>query len=193
MTNNQSEMICKMKYQDRQKLKMINDFIDQHIDYGKNYYYQMGYRNFGILLFGFCRWLHEQNLKENNEIFFLARDGYIVKKAYSILYKGEKTHYLYASRRSLVLPRLINAQNVDDVLDAMSVLLPMFTIETFLSVLEIRIDDVLLELKESGIDLDDQFRRSNFKNNPKLRIFVEKIFDRIKLKAKKQNKILKAK
>lgn len=80
------------------------------------YFEQFGYNKFGPLLLGFTEWLHDQCL--NNEIktiLFLSRDGYIFKKAYDLKYKDEKTIYMYASRRSILVPMLSNIKNFNEI------------------------------------------------------------------------------
>lgn len=72
--------------------------------------YQLGYECFGPLLFGFVVWLKEEIKKEGIEdIFFLSRDGYILKKAFDIINQkenGVNSHYFLASRKALRVPLL---------------------------------------------------------------------------------------
>lgn len=82
----------------------IND-IDQ-----LNYWKNIGKYTLGNSLFGFCTWLNRHFLtNEYDHIFYLARDGYIVKKAMKCFGNkrlDEKSVYCYASRRSLIIPIL---------------------------------------------------------------------------------------
>lgn len=77
-----------------------------------NYWERFGILNVAPIHYGFVTWLSEQKVKGNN-LYFLARDGYIVKKVFEEFQKSQKclknikTHYLYASRMSLQLPALI--------------------------------------------------------------------------------------
>lgn len=68
-----------------------------------------GYENFGPLLYGFSTWLYN-NLKENqiNNVFFLSRDGLIIKKAFDLINDNHSinSYYLYSSRRALQVPML---------------------------------------------------------------------------------------
>lgn len=98
-------------------------------------FYRFGAEVFGPLLFGFAKWVHEVAIKEEAErIFFLARDGYIVKQAYDCLFGNEsKTEYMYASRRALKLPSCLNEKDLisclprrknitlDDIFDSLGV------------------------------------------------------------------------
>lgn len=62
--------------------------------------YEYGYGYGGLLVLGFCRFIHEYTVRNNIEkVLFLSRDGEIVKKAYSILYPNNYSEYVYWSRR----------------------------------------------------------------------------------------------
>ena len=69
-----------------------------------NVYYEFGYDVFGPTLYGFSRWLkncfHE---KKYNKVFFLARDGYLMEKAFQIVndQKNITVEYVYFSRKSI--------------------------------------------------------------------------------------------
>ncbi len=56
-----------------------------------------GYTYGGLLLLGFCDWIHEQ-AKDHEGVLFLSRDGYIVKKLYDTLYPEDTTEYIHWSR-----------------------------------------------------------------------------------------------
>lgn len=85
---------------------LLDVFLSNHKSNSSNFYYDFGYSNFGPLLYGFCLWLKE-NVKKNDidNIYFLARDGYIIKKAYEKIFgEQDNIYYLEASRRSLRVP-----------------------------------------------------------------------------------------
>lgn len=61
--------------------------------------YEYGYKCGGILMVGFCRFIHEHAQRTNAEkVLFFARDGYIMKKIYDQLYPDAATEYVYWSR-----------------------------------------------------------------------------------------------
>lgn len=86
---------------------------------GKNAYYQIGHNYLGPLLVGFCQWIKRENSIQGKclNLLFLARDGYIMQKAYNILYPASINEYAYMSRRSLTVPLLVNAESWKDVVD----------------------------------------------------------------------------
>lgn len=61
--------------------------------------YEYGYKCGGILMLGFCGFIHEQKQQLGAEkVLFFARDGYIMKQIYDILYPDDRTEYVYWSR-----------------------------------------------------------------------------------------------
>ncbi len=61
--------------------------------------YEYGYKYGGILILGFCEYIHKLFLeKKADKILFFSRDGYIVEKLYRKLYPHDKTEYVYWSR-----------------------------------------------------------------------------------------------
>lgn len=68
---------------------------------------EVGYSVFGPLLVVFCEWLHARRIASNLDgLWFAARDGLVVKRCYEMIYPGERTEYLYVSRRSTTVPML---------------------------------------------------------------------------------------
>lgn len=77
-----------------------------------DFWYDFGYKYVGILFFGFNSWLLKQTMEDKVEkLYFLSRDGYIVKKVYDVLSQFFEnvppSEYMYASRRALNLPGII--------------------------------------------------------------------------------------
>ncbi len=73
------------------------------------------WKKFGIqyaapIYYAFANWIYKNNLDHDN-VFFFARDGYIIKKVFDLILKKEKSDiyssYFYTSRRATQLPLLI--------------------------------------------------------------------------------------
>ncbi|AUV32489.1 hypothetical protein C2U48_18300 [Escherichia coli] len=84
---------------------------------------KLGYYGFGFLLLGFTKWLVEVSIKDKIErLYFLSRDGKIMKEAYDIVSKlypnAPTSHYLYCSRRAVNLAKV---KTVDDIIDLANV------------------------------------------------------------------------
>jgi HAD superfamily hydrolase (TIGR01549 family) len=83
----------------------------------------VGYNTLGPLLFGFCKWLNKLcESKDIKKIFFLSRDGLILKETFEKMYPGKYlSNYLYVSRRSLIVPTFsLGEKNISQILSSMS-------------------------------------------------------------------------
>lgn len=96
----------------------VDCFISNRIrDINKDVDYSDGYSVMGPMLFGFCNWLHSEIIKEGiDNVFFLSRDGKIIKSAFDILFDDVHTNYLYASRRALQVPTISSASDIDEAI-----------------------------------------------------------------------------
>jgi predicted HAD superfamily hydrolase len=82
-------------------------FINNRLEKTTNDFHWFGFEIFGPILYGFSKWLHQQVKDFSIEkLYFLSRDGYIIKQAYELLFEGKTVsiHYLYSSRRAYIVP-----------------------------------------------------------------------------------------
>lgn len=95
----------------------------KNLKYGASYWEKVGYEVMGPFLFGFSKWLmSEFQSKEYENIYFLSRDGYIIKEAMQLVCNQEiynKINYLYVSRRSLIIPTIWLYKNYGDICNGM--------------------------------------------------------------------------
>lgn len=80
-------------------------FINSRVGKFGNRDERFGYEVLGPVLYSYCQWIHNQYeaiKNSNSRLWFAARDMYLFKEAYKIIY-GDKSEpdYLYISRRSL--------------------------------------------------------------------------------------------
>ena len=73
--------------------------------------YRIGCRYAGPLLYSYAEWIVEQAVKKNiKRLYFIARDGYLVKKITDMILEREGleivTSYIYGSRKAWRLPSL---------------------------------------------------------------------------------------
>ncbi len=121
-----------VKKEDKYRYNNLENFINNNIDENKDYYWQTGYETFGPLLFGYASWLKLQfENKKYNHIYFLSRDGYIMQKAYNIVQPNNSSKYIYASRRSLIVPTIWLYKNLNEILENIS-FANKVTVEEFL-------------------------------------------------------------
>jgi HAD superfamily hydrolase (TIGR01549 family) len=84
--------------------------------------HRLGFEGCGAILLGFAKWILEESMRDGvKDLFFLARDGYLIKKIYDQISVGypnaPKSHYLLASRRCYSTAALSCEQ---DLLDSLS-------------------------------------------------------------------------
>lgn len=67
--------------------------------------FEIGYTKIGPFLYDFCKWINEKKKNENiDEILFLAREGYLIKKCYDLMYSSDKTSYFMLNKNLLRFP-----------------------------------------------------------------------------------------
>lgn len=72
-----------------------------------DYWEKFGIRYLTPLYVGFTNWIYQMTYKSDN-IFFLARDGYIIEKIYKLFPGNKYTKYLYCSRNSIQIPTALS-------------------------------------------------------------------------------------
>lgn len=129
-------------------------------------YFNIGYQCLGPLLVGFCQWLNSKRESEQlDKLLFFARDGFIMQKAYKILYPNEMSDYVYISRRSVTVPQLINATNWNDVVKTVGYVKRVETWETLLHKMGIDKDkNIIFELEKR---FGSNVSKSNLLHSPK--------------------------
>mgnify|MGYP001064630264 CR=1 FL=1 len=101
------------------KLSSINA-DENDTSFSKNSAYFLGYHILGILFYNFTKWIEEISTQNNiEELFFLSRDGRIVKDTHNILFpeKKKNTHYLLASRRCCNISAIMCKEDIIQILD----------------------------------------------------------------------------
>ncbi|MDM8203641.1 hypothetical protein QUW03_04565 [Faecalicoccus acidiformans] len=162
---------------ERVLLSCINNNAYKYKDYNR-----IGYEILGPLLIGFCYWLKLELKKYNlNNVYFLSRDGFIVKKAFDILYGQEfNTYYFCVSRKSLSVPLLCDVKKVDNLRE----LIKFRKNETLSGVLN------RLGLEVNSLDISEiTFKRERIFNDKNITKEIEKYLPEIRKNAKKQKSL----
>lgn len=107
--------------------------------------YNTGYMAIGPLLVGFTQWLYRRaQLNGIKTLYFLARDGWMLKHAFDQLYpesvSGIKTKYLYCSRRAFKYALLRNEHDVIGLSDL------WFSVTSLKNFLKVRFNLELAEI-----------------------------------------------
>lgn len=73
----------------------------------------------GPFAYAFCKWIHDEaNNKSADVIAFVAREGYLLKKTYEILYPNQTVSYICLNKNLLRLPMLYCEPTVDLFLES---------------------------------------------------------------------------
>lgn len=150
-------------------------FINNTVSDAEDRLFRIGYETLGPLLYGFCVWLHEYKLRLGIDSFlFLSRDGQIMRAAYKILYPEEDTEYVYASRRSLLVPTLHYCEDIKAMLDK----LPIYrytAIKTILDLLGLEYEDCIAVIQRYGFNPDSCFSPKDFSGNEVFLTFLREL------------------
>lgn len=119
--------------------------------------WRIGYSVIGPILFELCRWIHETKEKKKLEkLCFIAREGYLIKRAYEMLYPDELNDCIYLCLNKNLLR------------------LPFFTVNAFKEVLKASFDsneertweNVFTIIKVPGVEkLLDVIKKFGYKKN----------------------------
>lgn len=176
------------------ELNYLNNFINNTVPNFEDPYYLFGYSQFGKLLYGYVHWIHDQVVKrEIKKIFFLARDGYIMKQAYEACVDDDtiEVNYMEVSRRSLRGPILWMDCSYETILN-MVVNAKLVSLESIFDGLGLEIDKYITEIAEYGLKRDCVFDRKNIESNVCLRKLIEMLMPDIIENSKEEYKLLKA-
>ena len=146
-------------------------------DAERDYFYNFGYERFGPVLYGFIKWMYEDLKKEGiQEVYFMARDGYIMQKVYRELgYNNDiPDKYFEASRRSLRVPSYCDDYNLENVIKE-SPLLSTTNMEQLLDSLGLEISDYKEKIEKYGFTLEEHIKRDELINNDRFIKFYEEI------------------
>lgn len=140
-----------------------DEFFNINLDFNANNKI-IGYYPFGMHLLSIVNWIN--NIAQNNEkIVFLARDGFLPKKAFEIL-SNKDTSYLHISRRSYI-PLLIKQKE------------DMFVIKNYINIKHCSPKNIVSILRPI---LTKKHRLNHFENYNKIfenekeyRKFIEKL------------------
>lgn len=162
---------------DTNKGQYLESFLSNNHDAERDYFYNFGYERFGPVLYGFIKWMYEDFKKEGiQEVYFMARDGYIMQKVYRELgYNNDiPDKYFEASRRSLRVPSYCDDYNLENVIKE-SPLLSTTNMEQLLDSLGLEISDYKEKIEKYGFTLEEHIKRDELINNDQFIKFYEEI------------------
>lgn len=158
------------------KDNILYSFINNRIPNNSSEYYRFGYNYFGPFLWGYINWLYKEFQTYNPEkIFFFARDGLIMKKAYEMSFSTDTPiAYLEVSRKALRIPILYIDNELGTVVD----MLPpsgYFTLEMLLDCVGIKESDVAELLNQYQFEIGMNLNAKDIVNDENFNKFYDKI------------------
>lgn len=152
---------------------MLNSFINNHISDSNNEFYQFGYEVFGPLLFGFVKWLYtDAKKKKVEQILFLSRDGFVMKRLYDMLNLDIPSAYFEVSRRSLRIPNYDKHMSYEEIIDTLTVPNMSNIVQIFDS-LGLDADKYKNEIIDYGFNRNELLKRDKLVSNEKFRKLYE--------------------
>lgn len=151
----------------------LNKVINYSLKPDKSFFYHYGYECLGPLLCGFCKNLDLRAKRQNiKKIYFLSRDGYLIKKVFDILYNStdRKTEYLYISRKSIQLPLLSRCESLEKYF-LLNGTKKKWNYEMFSNRLGIIAEDKLKVWEECGLESTYRFKAEDIDKNKKIYLF----------------------
>ena len=120
-----------------------------------NVQYEYGFTYGGIMLIGYCSYIHETCLKEGIEkVYFMSRDGDIIKQVWDYMYNDIPSEYLLVSRDCVVRLSvdIWKKMFIENIVDRMSTKKHKLTIGEILDNFELAF--LKNELEKSGLHTD---------------------------------------
>lgn len=174
----------------REDYRSLCRFTDNHAAC-LPYYRRMGYSLLGPLLYGFSRWLERKTAEDGIEhLFFLARDGALLDKAFSRSIRNGCGHsYLYASRRALIVPTLRSCSTAEELSRRM--FWPVYgTMHVFLKQIGLDAGSCGQELADCGLDPDRVYPLRSMIQDGRLNGFFDRISGRMQANAEEEYGLL---
>ncbi len=156
----------------------------------KNFYFRFGYENFGIFLWGYNKWLIDRMEKQGIEqVLFIARDGYIIKKAYELMGFSKRipAYYLEISRRSIRVPASLSEPIKYDESIKQFNAIKKITLKQVFDTWGLNSNDYIEQIKKSGLDENSYFWKKELIHNRDLKMLYELIKNDILKNAKDEN------
>lgn len=123
---------------------------------------RLGYSVMGPVCYEFCKWIHMNKQKRGyRKVFFVSREGYLLKMVYDKMYPNDDTTYIYLNKNLLRFPVL----NVECTVESLLSTMPMKDVYSVSDILEVfgvaKKDEFIKEYYKDKVCLNDEFRRND--------------------------------
>lgn len=162
--------LLKERKENKYTYNIINSFIKNNEPYDYNYYEKLGYEVIGPILYGYSQWLQYSAKRMNiNKLFFLAREGAFLKKAFEIVSDSSiKAHLIKVSRKATTIPLLHKTEDIEELLRLVNVSRRNFTVENLLDACGLNFEDKDRILKYTQIEKNELLERLSKESKDKL-------------------------
>lgn len=169
---------------------IVNSFIRNNENPNNSFFEKVGFEIVGPVLYGYCKWLIKRLKKQGiSKVFFLAREGVTLEKAFNIFQpQGITYHMIRVSRRATALPLLYRAKSLDDILNRITTTRVNFTIKDLLKSCELGQSEINIIMSRIEEHYDDNIYALTV--NEKKALF-NIIYPYIKEMSKKQEEYIK--
>ena len=166
--------------------------INNNIDIQKSYYAKIGFSLLGPLVFNYCYWLRNKCIiNKIDKIYFFARDGYILKKAFEYLFPNEfETRYIYFSRRAIRIPYAAIHSSYEEIMKFFPKT-KMLTPGIYLENLSIDVKKHGSILKKYNLKLEDNIKYKDLFLDTRYKEIFNEIYPEIINEAKQELQLLK--
>ncbi|MCD7954227.1 MAG: hypothetical protein LUG93_00410 [Lachnospiraceae bacterium] len=181
---------------DSRKKAFLDTFINNHTKPAvsmEDVYYKFGFERFGPLLFGFVNWLlNEMKSDGIEQVLFMARDGFVIQKAYRLLGYSDtiSDYYFEASRRSLRVPSYSEDMSFEEIIRQLTVPNMTNLVQIFDS-LGLNINDYSNVVDSCGINREEHLKRDTLCDNEKFKALFYEIHSDIIANAKREDILLR--
>lgn len=173
------------------EIEYLDFFINNH-SYTDDYYYKFGFSAFGPFLYGYVRWLHNNFIDNKiDKVFFLARDGMIMQKAYQLCFGKQciENSYLEVSRRSLRVPVLWMDTRFETLLGMLSPS-EMISIKSIFDGVGLEIENYNDLIEKYNFSENTVFFRNSILNNKELLSLYDELIPDILSNSKHEYNLL---
>ena len=172
-----------VKYKNNKKMNqslyynLLESFINNNIE-SKSYFYDFGFECFGPILYGIVKWLFKETKKDDiKKIYFLSRDGYVIKKAFELFEESNNydSFYFYGSRRALIVPSISEIKGTNELFDIMN-LPKKIQLKEFLK--KVGLDDINVDylIKKYNLSYYEYYKISDMKSQSSFQLFLKELY-----------------
>ena len=172
------------------KYKRLKKITEYHSDPQNTFFHKYGFECMGPVLVGAAVNLHRMIMTGNTDrVFFLSRDGFMLKRIYETLYPEDKEliDYLYISRKSVQFSLLYRYENIQEYLN-LNGNKKIWNFKMFCNRVGIDSEKALEEWKSLGLSENYRFYSSQISSVPQIIDFYDRYREEIREKSAQAEK-----